>query len=64
MKWINVNDRLPPEQDFNECCNKSVLVYLEGYGPKRAMYMSGEFYKDYTAKYIVKVTHWMDITNP
>lgn len=63
MEWINVND-LIPNDNFNEPEKEYHLIYVKGYGSMKAMYMDGEWWKDYTSKICKNVTHWMKITNP
>ncbi len=47
MKWKNVND-LMPNDDTSEPEKEYHLVYVKGYGSMKAMYMDGEWWKDYT----------------
>jgi hypothetical protein len=62
MNWISVEDRLPENEEFEECASR-YLVYVGKYGHGFGMYMNGFWYKNYCSLYI-DVTHWMPLTPP
>ena len=60
MEWIKTSERLPENQDLNDECNKYHNIKIEGFDDARAMYCDGEWYFNYVAKIIKKVTHWLE----
>jgi len=67
MKFISVEKSLPIADWYEEPGNPYYLVKVKQHRPMLAMYMmkDGEegWYKDYTSKLIIEVTHWMDLEN-
>lgn len=70
MNWISTSERQYPEpQDLKDECAEYYLVYIQGFGPKFAMFLHDEngickWYCDYTSVITNPVTHWAKIDNP
>lgn len=62
IDWVT--DRLPESQDAEEPCNTYYLVYVEGWGAAKAMYMDNGWWKDYTARIVHNVLGWVEINEP
>ena len=63
MKWINVNDQLPPDGENDEC-GEYYLVWLGKYGWSRAMYKHGRWCGNYTSAIMLPITHWAKVVSP
>ena len=62
IKWIPVDDSLPPEHIDGES-TKYYLVKWETYYPNfgQALFYGGEWYSDWVRRYCVPITHWADL---
>ena len=63
-RWIPVSERLPESESIDSECSEYFLVWIEGYGDSKAMFLDREWWTSYTAKISKPVTHWKPITKP
>jgi hypothetical protein len=62
IEWIPVEDGLPPNYVKGNGV-KYYLVKIQGWYPNfgNGILIDGEWYKDFSAKYTAKITHWADV---
>lgn len=65
----SVVDGFPTPDDLSDECNEYYLVYMGNYGWTKAMYCRDDdgklnWYRDYTSKIRIYVTHWAKLPNP
>jgi len=60
-RWIKCSESLPISEPYDGENAKYYTVNLGVWGYDNAMFLDGEWYKDYTAKTVVPVISWLEL---